>query len=82
MKDKYYAKIHDAEFEAVQSELLLNLIALVKLQQLNIELLWEAFASGKAPVTAMTQMRESGIRLADSMERVHGMMVSNDKCVN
>ena len=82
MKDKYDAVIYDLEFESVQSELLLNLVALVKFQQLNIELLWEAVGAGKKPVKAMTQMRESGVRLADSVEQMRGMMDCNGSTVN
>jgi hypothetical protein len=59
MKDKYDAMSCDPEFESIESELLINLIAFVKFQQLNIELLWKELAAGKPPAPAIAQMRET-----------------------
>jgi len=76
------AMLPNAEFEAIQSELLLNLIAVVKIQQLNIALLWEAIGSGKASVPVAAKMRESSLRLDDCIERVYGLITDNAKSVN
>ena len=72
----------DTEFESIQSELLLNLIAIVKLQQLNIELLWEACGTGRAPVHALTEMRESSGHLTDRLEQFYGPLARTEKPAN
>ena len=79
MHDAIY---HDSEFEVIQSELLLNLIAIVKYQQANIELLWEAFGAGKAPPHALLRMRESSGRLTASVENFYGLIARNGQTVN
>lgn len=82
MTHRYGTEFTDGEFEAVQSELLLNLIAIVKIQQLNIELLWEALGSGKAPQDSLLQMRESSVRLTDSIGQVYGKLACNEPAAN
>ena len=55
-----------------------NLLVVMKLQQLNIELLWEAYASGKPPAAGLAQVRESNLRLAATMEQmVSAIMAKN-----
>ncbi len=51
-------------------EILVNVLVVVKVQQLNIELLWEAYASGKPPLSGMHELTESNRRLAASMEEM------------
>lgn len=65
-----------AEFEAIESELLLNLIAIVKIQQLNIALLWKAIGIENEPVQAVATIRESTDRLAECIENVYGLVNS------
>ena len=59
-----------------------NLVVIVKLQQLNIELLWEAYASGKPPADGLAQVRESNLRLADTMEQMVGVIMASNQLGN
>jgi hypothetical protein len=59
-------------------DILVNLLVVVKLQQLNIDLLWEAYASGKPPAAGLAQVRESNLRLAASMEQMVSAILANN----
>ncbi|MBZ5567248.1 MAG: hypothetical protein LAN64_05270 [Acidobacteriia bacterium] len=60
-------------------DILVNVLVVLKLQQLNIDLLWEAYTSGKPPSDEVTQVRESNRRLAESMEQMVGVMLSKNR---
>ena len=62
-------------------DVLVNVLVVLKLQQLNIALLWEAYTAGKPPSDELTQMRESNRRLAESMEQMVGTMLSRSPSV-
>jgi hypothetical protein len=64
------------------SEILVNVLVVLKLQQLNIELLWEAYASGKPPVGVLVQVRESNRRLTDSMDQMATAILTAHRTVN
>ena len=61
------------------ADILVNLLVVVKLQQLNIELLWEAYASGKPSAAGLAQVRESNLRLVASMEQMVSAIVANQR---
>ena len=60
-------------------DILVNVLVVLKLQQLNIDLLWQAYTSGKPPSDEVTQVRESNRRLAESMEQMVGVMLSKNR---
>ncbi|HKN32861.1 MAG TPA: hypothetical protein VJX16_06405 [Terriglobales bacterium] len=51
-------------------DLLTNVLVVLKLQQMNIELLWEAYTAGKPHEEGLILVRESNCRLAKSMEQM------------
>jgi hypothetical protein len=65
-------------------DLLVNVLVVLKLQQMNIELLWEAYAAGKPPDEGLILVRESNCRLAKSMEQMVSVMleVSRSGCLH
>jgi hypothetical protein len=60
-------------------DLLANVLVVLKLQQMNIELLWEAYAVGKPSNEGLTLMRESNCRLAKSMEQMVSLMLDTNR---
>lgn len=60
-------------------DVLLDILVAVKLQQLNIELLWKALGATAPPVEGMAQLRESNLRLANSMEQVAAVLASRNQ---
>jgi hypothetical protein len=56
-----------------------NLLVVVKLQQLNIELLWEAYTSGKPSADGLAKVRESNLRLVDTMEQMVGVIMASSQ---
>ena len=63
-------------------DILVNVLVVLKLQQLNIDLLWEAYTSGKPPSDEVPQVRESNRRLAESMEQMVSVMLGSDRLGN
>lgn len=59
-------------------DLLVNVLVVLKLQQLNIDLLWEAYTSGKPPSEELTLVRESNRRLAETMEQMVSLMLTKN----
>ncbi len=51
-------------------DILVNLLVVVKAQQLNIELLWDAYSSGQPPPPGLFEVRDCNSRLMASMEQV------------
>ena len=60
-------------------DLLVNVLVVLKLQQLNIDLLWEAYTAGKPSSNELTLVRESNRRLAEIMEQMVSLMLSKDQ---
>lgn len=59
-------------------DVLLDILVAVKLQQLNIELLWKAYGAAGPPVESIAQLRESNLRLANSMEQVAAVLATRN----
>ena len=51
-------------------DMLTNLVVVVKLQQLNIELLWQAHDPSKSSEINLQKVRESNLRLTATMEQM------------
>ena len=60
-------------------DVLLDILVAVKLQQLNIELLWKAYGAAEPSIESIDQLRESNLRLANSMEQVAALIASRNK---
>jgi hypothetical protein len=65
-------------------DLVVNVLVVLKLQQMNIELLWEAYTAGKPPSEGLNLVRESNCRLAKSMEQMVSVMLNLNRngCVH
>ncbi|MBZ5631078.1 MAG: hypothetical protein LAO06_19670 [Acidobacteriia bacterium] len=82
MADEIRAVIKKLGLSSNLLDLLVNVLVVLKLQQLNIDLLWEAYTSGKPPSDELTKMRESNRRLAESMEQMVSVMLGSDRLGN
>ena len=60
-------------------DILVNVLVVLKLQQLNIDLLWKAYTSGKPPSDELTQVRDSNRRLAETMEQMVSVMLGKNQ---
>jgi hypothetical protein len=78
MADDIRAVINRLGLSSNLVDLLVNVLVVLKLQQLNIDLLWEAYTSGKPPSDELTLVRESNRRLAETMEQMVSLMLSKD----
>jgi hypothetical protein len=55
-------------------DVVVDILCVLKVQQLNIELLWKAHSADAPDAESLAQMRESNLRLASSMEKVAGIL--------
>jgi hypothetical protein len=70
--------VREIEAPASLVEIVINMLLILKLQQLNIELLWKANASETLPIEGASQLIESSRRLADSMEQIAAILAASN----
>jgi hypothetical protein len=70
--------VRDIEVHASLVEVVTNMLLILKLQQLNIELLWKANTSGILPIEGASQLIESSRRLANSMEQIAAILAASN----